>query len=347
MTYKNVYGFNTICTSIKNPDTRVALSQNLAQSFYILHYLLFHDNDSYEVLFNDTELEEFARHIRINGFSTDAPKIERIKRRKLKTRNSTDKDPIPYNEEGLSSKLMYKEVWKTYFMNKGHYGTEIVIPDILKKFLDSLTKYLITIEPNGKHINQKNVNTIKANLKKLFEINLIKIYTYKKEKEQEQKLEQEQKIFNSFFDFIFDEEKNPLEQAISVQTQLKQLSKNDPYAALTWILLFSLYPNIEQNDQLADILDLFSKDYAATVLIKPSIIDSDSHSYDALKFSMAEKYGYDASEIEENRCKFFDKDYKNIRLIKKSSESYRLYFKIILNIIKAAFLTHNPVSPFS
>ena len=341
MAYKNVYGFNTICTSIKNPDTQVALSQNLAQSFYILHYLLCHDNDSYEALFLETVVEDFARRISNMGFSTDDPKIKRIKRGKRKTITSDDKESIPDKEKGLHSGLIDAGDWKTYFMNKGHNGTKIEIPSNLGKFLDSLTKYLISFKSTEKYIDFEHFNTISNNLKLIFESNLIKTKTNKKKTEQEKlKKDQEKKIFNSFFDFIFDENKDALEQAITVQPQLVQLSKNDPYAALTWIMLFSLYPKTRKHDQLADILDLFSKEYAVTHIIVPSIIDRDSHSYDALKTSMAEKYKCDVNEIENNRKNYFDKEYQGSKLTKGTAESFE-YLHLMLLYIHSKFRISN------
>lgn len=290
MGYKEFWGFNKICTNIKNYVDDISLSSNLEESVYVLAYLINNNNP----------LGNMLRSTRLDKYII-TPLDPHIRKDKLEKVTDTACNT---------------------FLNKGHRKNgEIECNANFNKFLSALTEYLID---NGK-INYRNFNIIKCNLKNLLDANL---YVNKHPSEEDYK-NVEGRIFADFFKLVFEDVNNSLEQAAEVDNILQYMQYSDRYAALTWIMLFSLYPQANNNDLLKlSLIGPFRSAYEEKDFVTPPIIQCDASSYDALCESLSKKYNHEKPYIEKELTDYFVT--KKKKLVAGSNESYEYIHLVFL-----------------
>ncbi len=181
------------------------------------------------------------------------------------------------------------------------------------KFLGALTEYLIT---DGK-VNFKNFYIIKNNLKELIEANLYPWFYAPEDKRSAESL-----MFRDFFFTVFEDVNTTLGEASVVDNILQEIQYNDRYEALTWILLFSLYPNTGKNDLLCTtVLGPFRDAYKDKNYITPPSISCDASSYQSMCEALAAKYNCTIPDVLNNMLDFFDSK-ENANMKRGSIESY-------------------------
>ena len=234
-------------------------------------------------------------------------------------------EPIIPDRKYLTSEKSSKKITASkynYYLNKCPDDQRKYSQNNLLEFLASLTEYLIV----DNKINYEHFNNIKNRVKKLLDSNLSNIKSPNK-----RCCTSEELVIRSFFNNVFMDAAATLGVAREVDDILLFMQYNDRYAALTWILLFSLYPdNCEIDFLRSHIFNPFRDYYEVKNYITPPVIDCDTSSYNALCKSLAKKYKTDEAIISQKQSEFFDlKKQKEIKLV--SDEGYEFCHLMFLS----------------
>lgn len=182
--------------------------------------------------------------------SVDKDKLKRFKEDK----KLNYKDSFYYlsyifmHENGEEKNLLKSEVIEDYkvkntsrdgsysesFLNKGHSNNKIVLIPKFRQFLINLANFLYT---NGE-INYQNFNIIRDNVRQAY----IKRFNLNDLSED-----------NDVFTYAFSDGEDEYTQAElpkDISESINKIRKKDTFGALTWLLIFSLYPNNEEGQNL-------------------------------------------------------------------------------------------------
>lgn len=234
--YKNNGGFNSLCSEIK--FDKKMLSKSKTHSMFWIAFL-FYDHSSFAPLFDNEFLEDTCNEMKIC----------------LK-----EKNPAAFREilDGLNQT---DSTNRRYLLNKGHVTVKskevIKTTKKSRSFLSALAQFLVKGTGINSYIDYTNFNMIKENLIRALNIFYDNNYVLNDS--------------DNVFHFLLDDHPDWLEQAYPFKTKLNELRIRDPYTALTWMLIFSLYPDIENDDLKSVILGPFGKGYMDDVFIPLSL----------------------------------------------------------------------------